>query len=80
MHIQKQEITLNINYSTPYQPLVQFREKYDKQKTYMSFKFTAISIKILNKKPNMEYIDKKKKKKKEEEEVHVCIYNKNKLP
>ena len=38
MHIQKQEITLNINYSTPYQPLVQFRkeklvqfrEKYDK--------------------------------------------------
>ena len=38
MHIQKQEITLNINYSSPYQPLVQFRkeklvqfrEKYDK--------------------------------------------------
>ena len=38
MHIQKQEIPLNINYSTPYQPwvqfrkenLVQFREKYDK--------------------------------------------------
>ena len=78
MHIQRQEITLNINYSTPYQPLVQFREKYDKQKTYMSFKFTAISIKILNKKPNMEYIDKKRKKK--EEEVHVCIYNKKKLP
>ena len=45
----------------------------------MCFKFTVVSIKILNKKPNMEYIDKKKEKKKEEE-VHVCIYNKNKLP
>ena len=29
----------------------------------MCFKFTAISIKILNNKPNMEYIDKKKIKK-----------------
>ena len=36
--VEKQEITLNINYSTPYQPLVQFRKeklvqfrgKYDK--------------------------------------------------
>ena len=44
--------------------LVQFREKYDKQKTYMCFKFTTISIKILNKKPNMEYVDKKIKKNK----------------
>ena len=28
--VEKQEITLNINYSTPYQPLVQFKGKYDK--------------------------------------------------
>ena len=49
-------------YSLPFrkEKLVQFREKYDKQKTHMCFKFTAISNKILNKKPNMEYIDKNK--------------------
>ena len=48
----------------------------------MCFKFIAISIKILNNKPNMEYIDKKKikKNKKKEEEVHICIYNSRKLP
>ena len=28
----------------------------------MCFKFTAISIKILNKKPNMKYIDKKRRR------------------
>ena len=49
-------------YSLPFrkEKLVQFREKYDKLKTHMCFKFTAISNKILNKKPNMEYIDKNK--------------------
>ena len=49
-------------YSLPFrkEKLVQFREKYDKQKTHMCFKFTAISNKILNKKTNMEYIDKNK--------------------
>ena len=39
----------------------------------MFFKFTAISIKILNNKPNMEYIDKKKLKKKIRGSAHMHI-------